>query len=301
MRLWLSRSSEVPLREQLQAQIILGIASKDLKSGQRLPSTRELALRYKIHANTVSAAYRELGKRGWVQFRKGSGVYVRQFSSGQLEGKAELDRLIAVLFTSARKKGFSLNDLQTRLRHWLALQPPDHFLVIEPDPELRQILVAEVEEATGIKVIGVDPSECDETNALTGAAPLVFYSNYENVRARLTPETDLITLHSRSVPESLQGQKKPSPDAITVVVSHWPEFLRSSRAVLIAAGLHPDTLSFRDARERGWQKGLRSATLVITDSLTASKLPAVSDVRVFRVISDSSIAELRSYVEQFLR
>jgi len=301
MRLWLSRSSEVPLREQLQAQIILGIASKDLKSGQRLPSTRELALRYRIHANTVSAAYRELGKRGWVQFRKGSGVYVRQFSSGQLEGKAELDRLIAVLFTSARKKGFSLNDLQTRLRHWLALQPPDHFLVIEPDPELRQILVAEVEEATGIKVIGVDPSGCDETNALTGAAPLVFYSNYENVRARLRPETDLITLHSRSVPESLQGQKKPSPDAITVVVSEWPEFLRSSRTVLIAAGLHPDTLSFRDARERGWKKGLRSATLVITDSLTASKLPAVSDVRVFRVISDSSIAELRAYVEQFLR
>jgi GntR family transcriptional regulator len=301
MRLWLSRSSEVPLREQLQAQIIFGIASKDLKSGQRLPSTRELALRYKIHANTVSAAYRELGKRGWVQFRKGSGVYVRQFSSAQLEGKTELDRLIAVLFTTARKKGFSLSDLQTRLRHWLALQPPDHFLVIEPDPELRQILVAEVEEATGIKVTGVDASDCDETNVLTGAVPLVFYSNYENVRARLAPETDLITLHSRSVPESLQGQRKPSPDAVTVVVSHWAEFLRSSRTVLIAAGLHPDTLSFRDARERGWKKGLRSATLVITDSLTARKLPAVSDVRVFRVISDSSIKELRSYVEQFLR
>jgi len=301
MRLWLSRSSEVPLREQLQAQIILGIASKDLKAGQKLPSTRELALRYKIHANTVSAAYRELGKRGWVQFRRGSGVYVRQFSSGQLEGKTELDRLIAVLFTTARKKGFSLSDLQTRLRHWLALQPPDHFLVIEPDPELRQILVAEVEEATGIKVTGVAPSESDEPNVLTGAVPLAFYSNYENVRARLPPETDLITLHSRSVPESLQGQKKPSPDAITVVVSSWPEFLRSSRTVLIAAGLHPDTLSFRDARERGWKKGLRSASLVIADSLTARKFPAIGDVRVFRVIADSSIAELRSYVEQFLR
>src|SRR5512132_2095191 len=242
MRLWLSRSSEVPLREQLQAQIILGIASKDLKSGQRLPSTRELALRYKIHANTVSAAYRELGRRGWVQFRKGSGVYVRQFSSGQLEGKTELDRLIAVLFTSARKNGFSLSELQTRLRHWLALQPPDHFLLIEPDRELRQILVAEVEEATGIKVTGVDPGECQEGNLLTGAMPLVFYSNYEKVRVRLSPETDLIALHSRSVPESLQGQKKPPPDAITVVVSHWPEFLRSSHTVLIAAGLDPDSL-----------------------------------------------------------
>ena len=300
MRLWLSRSSEVPLREQLQAQIILGIASKDLKSGQRLPSTRELALRYKVHANTVSAAYRELGKRGWVQFRKGSGVYVRQFSSDQLDDKTELDPLIAGLFTSARKKGFTLSDLQTRLRHWLSLQPPDHFLVIEPDPELRRILVAEVEEATGIKVIGVDPGECDAKKVLRGAVPLAFYSNYENVRARLPPETELIALHSSSIPESLQGQPKPSPDAIVVVVSHWSEFLRSSRTVLVAAGLHPDALGFRDAREPGWKKGLRAARLVITDTLTARKLPTVSDARVFRVISESSIAELRSYVHQFL-
>lgn len=222
MRLWLSRSSEVPLREQLQAQIILGIISKDLKPGQRLPSTRELALRYKIHANTVSAAYRELGSRGWVQFRKGSGVFVRQFASSQLAGKAELDRLIAVLFTTARKKGFSLSELQTQLRHWLALQPPDHFLVIEPDPELRKILVTEIEEATGIKVMGIELSECGDVDVMVGAVPLAFYVNYESVRARLPPEIELITLHSRSVPESMQGQKKPAPDAIVIVVCRRP-------------------------------------------------------------------------------
>ena len=99
----------------------------------------------------------------------------------------------------------------------------------------------------------------------------------------------------------MQGQKKPSDDSIVVVVSHWTEFLRAARTVLIAAGVHPDTLSFRDAREHGWKKGLGSAALVITDSVTARKLPEVRDVRVFRIISDSSIAELRSYVEQFLR
>lgn len=210
MRLWLSRSSEVPLREQLQAQIILGIASKDLKAGQRLPSTRELALRYKIHANTVSAVYRELGRRGWVEFRKGSGVYVRQLSSIQIDSKTELDRLVAVLFTTARKKGFSLRDVQARLRHWLALQPADHFVVIEPDPELRQILVAEIEEATEIRVIGVDPGDSLDVTVLTGAVPLTLYSNSEKVRAQLPPDTELITLHSRSIPESLKGEKTAS-------------------------------------------------------------------------------------------
>src|SRR6267378_8340652 len=99
MRLWLSRSSEVPLREQLVTQIRLGIISGDLKVKQKLPSTRELARRFRIHSNTVSAAYRELDRSGWVEFRKGSGVYVRERSADQtLEDSLGLDHLIANLF-----------------------------------------------------------------------------------------------------------------------------------------------------------------------------------------------------------
>src|SRR2546423_15042925 len=94
MRLWLSKSSEVPLREQLVTQIRLGIISGDLSTRQRLPSTRELARRFRIHANTVSAAYRELHRNGWVDFRKGSGGYVREDSPDQSkEGALGLDRL----------------------------------------------------------------------------------------------------------------------------------------------------------------------------------------------------------------
>ena len=75
MRIWLSKNNEVPVREQLATQIMLGIVSFDLKPGQKLPSTRELARRFNIHSNTVSAAYRDLAERGWVELRKGSGIY----------------------------------------------------------------------------------------------------------------------------------------------------------------------------------------------------------------------------------
>src|SRR5215210_1893201 len=96
MRLWLAENSEVPLREQLATQIMLGITSGDLASGERLPSTRELARRFSIHSNTVSAAYRELAQRGWVEFRRGSGVYVRPRPDPQALSDAghELDQLI---------------------------------------------------------------------------------------------------------------------------------------------------------------------------------------------------------------
>jgi GntR family transcriptional regulator len=78
MQLWFARGGEVTIREQLVTQVILGILSDDLAPGQRLPSTRELARRFRLHPNTVSAGYRQLERERWVEFRHGSGVYVRE-------------------------------------------------------------------------------------------------------------------------------------------------------------------------------------------------------------------------------
>ena len=302
MRLWLSRSSEVPLREQLVTQIRLGIISGDLKVRQKLPSTRSLARRFHIHSNTVSAAYRELHRTGWVEFRKGSGVYVRGRSGNQrLEDSLGLDQTIANFFQTARTRGHSLREIQSRLQHWLTLQPPDHFLVIEPEVELRRILITEIQEATGAPVVGTSLADLVFPEALIGAAPVARYSQAESVRAALPPDADLIVLRSRSVPESLLGQTRPSADALVAIVSRWPEFLRLSRAILVAAGLDPNALSFRDARERGWKKGLRAAALVVTDAVVAGQLPPGSVARVFRIISDSSLIELREHIEHFFR
>src|SRR6185436_983967 len=185
MRLWISKSSEVPLRQQLVTQIILGALSNDLKPAQRLPSTRELARRYKIHANTVSAAFRELSRRGWVEFRKGSGVFVRTRAVEQeLEGSLQLDQLISLFFKSARQRNYSLADIQTGLKRWLDLQPPDHFLLMEPDSELRLILGAEIEKATGAPVKGIDPGDCTGSE-LAGAVPVVMYGQAERARVVL--------------------------------------------------------------------------------------------------------------------
>src|SRR6185503_12216414 len=176
MRIWLSKSSEVPLREQLATQIILGVVSNDLKPGQKLPSTRELARRYDIHSNTVSAAFQDLERRGWVEFRKGSGVYVRErVIDATADPKLELDQLISTLFQVARERGHTLGEIQTRVKRWLESQPPDHFLVIEPDEEMRSILVAEIKEATGLRVVGTGLDDCSRPEALAGAAVVAMY------------------------------------------------------------------------------------------------------------------------------
>jgi GntR family transcriptional regulator len=298
MRLWLSKNSEVPIREQLVTQIVLGIVSNDLKISERLPSTRDLARRYDIHANTVSAAYRELARRGWVVFRKGSGVYVRARTNDSCDELA-LDQLVARFFRQLREEGHSLAEIQDAVRRSFSLQRPDHFVLLEADAELREILVAEIAATANVKVIGIGPADVDAGASTTGAVPLVLYGHLQHFGERIDPQTEMLVLHSASVVESMKGQTRPPAEALVAVVSRWPEFLKSARTMLVAAGLDPDALSFRDARERGWEKGLRSATFVITDSLMAPRIPAGCEVKIFRVLAQSSLNEIRDYAQRF--
>ena len=103
-------------------------------------------------------------------------------------------------------------------------------------------------------------------------------------------------LRMRSVPEYLQGQTRPEPDALIGVASSSPEILRRIRTILAGAGLDPEALAFRDARETGWRRGLSACQFVITDIVTARRLPKQCTARVFQVLSDASIAELKRFL-----
>jgi GntR family transcriptional regulator len=299
MQLWFARGSEVSIREQLVTQVVLGILSDDLAPGQRLPSTRELARRFHLHPNTVSAGYRQLQKDRWVEFRRGSGVYIRATKPDLPPTPAlALDQMIARLFRSARKLGVSLPALRARLRRSLELQPPDRFLLVEPDEELRKILAAEIARAVKFPVQSCGTEDCSKTSE--GAIPVVLPNRADVVKKLLPDGTDLLTLQLRSVPNSLAGFL-PAPLGLLVgVASRWPEFLKVARAVLNAAGFHPDSLVFRDAREPNWQRGLKQTAAVVCDSLTAAQLPPGVRSIPFSLLSESSIEELRRY-EEFIR
>lgn len=299
MQFWFARGSDASIREQLVTQVVLGILSDDLAPGQRLPSTRELARRFHLHPNTISAGYRQLERDRWVDFRKGSGIYVRAMKPEMASSPSlTLDQMIAALFRSARELGLSLPALRLRLRQWLDLQPPDHFLLIEPDEELRRILAAEIARAVTFPARSCGLDNCPKS--ADGAIAVALPNRIAAVRKLLPPGTDLLELQIRSVPTSLAGYLPAPSGALVGVASRWPEFLKVSRALLNAAGFHPDSLVFRDARESNWQRGLKQAAAVVCDLLTAAELPAGCRAIAFSLLSEASIAELQRY-EEFIR
>jgi len=296
MQFWFARGSAVSIRQQLVTQIILGILSDDLAPGQRLPSTREIARRFRLHPNTVSAGYRELQAGKWVEFRRGSGVYVRaKKPAAPLAPDVALDQKIADLFRSAQKLGVSLPAVRARLRQWLNLQPPDHFLLIEPDEELRRILAAEISRVVTFPLLSCGPEDC--AGAAEGSIAVLLPNREEMARRFIAPGTEILVLQLRSVPASL-AEYLPAPASKLVgVASRWPEFLKVARAMLHAAGFDPDSLVFRDARDPNWQRGLKQTVAVVCDSLTAADLPKECRAIPFPLLSESSIAELKRYEE----
>jgi DNA-binding transcriptional regulator YhcF (GntR family) len=296
MQLWFARGSEVSIREQLVTQVVLGILGDDLSPGQRLPSTRELARRFALHPNTISAGYRQLAQERWVEYRRGSGVFVRANKPEMpLSSALALDRMIAGLFRSARKQGVSLPVLRSRLRQWLELQPPDHFLLVEPDAELRRIVADEIEHAVSLPVMSCGLQDCRKS--LEGSMPVALPNRVTAVRQALPDGTELMTLRFRSVPSSL-GDWLPAPSgALVGIVSRWPDFLKLARTMLSAAGFHPDSLVLRDTRKPHWQRGLKQTAAVVCDSVTARELPAGCRAIPFALIAESSIDELQRYAE----
>ena len=296
MQLWFARGSEVSIREQLVTQVVLAILSDDLAPGQRLPSTRELARRFHLHPNTISAGYRQLQRDRWVEFRRGSGVYVRHSKPELPPSPAlALDQIIGGLFRSARQLGVSLPALRLRLRQWLEVQPPDHFLLIEPDEELRLILATEIARAVKLPVETCGTDSTDSPNSPESSIPVALPNRVAAAKQLLPQGAEILALQVRSVPASLAGYL-PAPDgALVGVASRWPEFLKLARAFLNAAGFHPDSLLFRDAREPDWQRGLEETIAVVCDSLTATTLPEGCRAIPFSLLSETSIEELRRY------
>jgi DNA-binding transcriptional MocR family regulator len=73
----LDASSDVPLYRQLYQYFAAEIESGHLRTGERLPATRELAGQLGVNRTTVAAAYELLEADGWITGEVGRGSFVR--------------------------------------------------------------------------------------------------------------------------------------------------------------------------------------------------------------------------------
>ena len=292
MRLWFSANSEIPLYRQLVTQVQLAILSGELRPGDRLPSTREIARRFAIHPNTVSAGYRELERDGWTELRHGSGVYVCERRPPEIpesRQQARIDALIGDFFRRSHELGISTAALRSRMADWVATPEPDHWLLVDPDAELRRILLAELRAATHREVCECSVEDCT-AEALARSIVCCRPSQEGAVRAVVPAGVEVVVLPITSANQWLIPWMPAPKGLLIAVISHWPEFLDKARTMLAAAGVSSDALIFGDARKSGWQRGIEGVSGVLCDAYTASAgtIPKGPQIVVFPLLAPSA-------------
>lgn len=301
MRLWFDHSSEVTLHEQIVTQMRLGILSGELSPGERLPSIRDLARRFHIHANTVSAAYQQLQRESWVVGRRGSGIYARLPTSAPADAsdlrQHALDHAIDGLLRTADSLGVPRSELRVRLLRALSRPERTRPLLIEPDPELRAIVAWELAAGLecNVNTCTVPMSELKATLLALDreVLPVCLPSKAEAVRAALKDGTSPFVLEINPVAAILAQHLPKSREGLIGIASSWPLFRGAAKTMLVAAGYPAEALVLRDAAHADWQLGLEQTDALICDSLTASRAAFHKRVLAFPLVAEVSIRGLR--------
>jgi len=80
--LHLQPESHIPLYIQLRDQLRSLVHAGDLRPGDRIPASRELAAILGVHRTTVANAYAELESEGLIQGHVGRGTFIRGNGNG---------------------------------------------------------------------------------------------------------------------------------------------------------------------------------------------------------------------------
>ena len=101
--------SGLPVYRQLMDQIKYYVASGALRSGDQLPSIRDLAVRATVNPTTVVKCYTELQHEGVVEMKHGKGAFVAASSSEMTDAERRkiLGQLAKQLLVEAKQLGAS--------------------------------------------------------------------------------------------------------------------------------------------------------------------------------------------------
>jgi len=102
----LDRSGQVPLHDQVAAQIRRAIAEGEAGPGERLPLAKDIAAVLGVNKNTVLRALHILRDEGLLEFRRGRGITV----AGTPQRGAVLARA-RELIEFARHQGFGRDEV----------------------------------------------------------------------------------------------------------------------------------------------------------------------------------------------
>jgi GntR family transcriptional regulator len=118
MQIAVNPSDELPIYRQIMRQIVEAIAGGRLKTGEKLPSHRDLSEQIVVAPLTVKKAYDELEALGFIETQRGRGTFVCD-ALPEIDREEHLERLRQDgrrLLSQAHLAGLKFSELVDLLR-----------------------------------------------------------------------------------------------------------------------------------------------------------------------------------------
>ena len=109
----LDNRSGVPAYRQIIDQVLGGISAGTLRTGDQLPTVRQLAVDLAINPNTVVRAYRELEIREVLATQQGSGTFItdKKPPADGVDRQRRIAQLSGELLARAGAEGIELSEI----------------------------------------------------------------------------------------------------------------------------------------------------------------------------------------------
>ena len=126
MLLHIDPSNGLPIYDQINRQVKFAVANGALRSGDLVPSVRELAGRVAVNPNTVARAYRDLQTEGVLETLRGEGLRVTKTApeTCRTERQTLLKARLRSAIAECRLGGLTTDEIRTLIEDVLVDTAP---------------------------------------------------------------------------------------------------------------------------------------------------------------------------------
>lgn len=294
MLIRIRRNSGVPVKDQIRAQIELAMLSGELPRGSRLPPIRTWAKKLRVHANTISAAYRDLSASGHVVVRSGSGVFVEPRSRRTALQPTVASKLRSAV-EDALAAGLGKEDILAAVARFAEPSNADGILVVDPSAEMGAVYASEIAEALGVQVRVATLDELDADPRIASGL-VVAVLPYHVGRVEGVASLGRLVVFTLTVPTPETLIPAGVSSGMVLVVSDSPLFLSFARVSLKA--VLSDEFEVQTCpleNERLWRRFLPASDVILADVVAAPRLAraGATELTCLKLLSEDSMTRLK--------
>jgi GntR family transcriptional regulator len=109
-----------PIYKQIIALFSHSFVRGEIKTGERIPSIRDMATRLKVNANTMQRVYQEMERAGMISSRRGTGYFFTEDKGMVEKVRASITRgAMARFIEEMRELGFSNENIIDELKSFM--------------------------------------------------------------------------------------------------------------------------------------------------------------------------------------